>query len=287
MCGTTDTHQINRRRPPPARLRCAIAALVAALLVAACGSSSPTGTSPPSAAGRATASSSSPDRSAAASASLAFSKCMRSHGVPNFPDLGGNGMRIAASGRTISVNGSSFSASAFSLARQKCQPLLPHTSASPAQAAQQRQQGLDFARCMRRSRRAELPRSQSDARLRCQPRGPPVRRERSGTTVTRLPDRRQGMRRWPQRTVIQMRERMHRLRLSGSARVRLLAIAAFATAALVAGCGGGSPSRTVATTRGTSTTRSTASTTSTTHATRSSAGPPGRSPSPNACAPTA
>jgi hypothetical protein len=75
---------------------------------------------------------------------------MRNHGVPNFPDLGGNGMRIAASGRTITVNGNSFSASAFSLARQKCQPLLPHTSASPAQAAQQRQQGLDFARCMRR-----------------------------------------------------------------------------------------------------------------------------------------
>ena len=75
--------------------------------------------------------------------------CMRSHGVPNFPDLGGNGMRIAASGQTISVNGSSFSASAFSLVRQKCQRFLPHTSASPAQAARQRQQGLEFARCMR------------------------------------------------------------------------------------------------------------------------------------------
>lgn len=149
MGDTTDTQQINRRRTPPARLRCAIAALVAALLVAACGSSSPTGTSPPGAAGRATTSSSSPDHSAAASASLAFSKCMRSHGVPNFPDLGGNGMRIAASGRTISVNGSSFSASAFSLTRQKCRRFLPHTSASPLQAARQRQQGLKFARCMR------------------------------------------------------------------------------------------------------------------------------------------
>jgi hypothetical protein len=74
---------------------------------------------------------------------------MRSRGVPNFPDLGGNGMRIAASGHTISVNGFSFSASAFSLARQKCQRFTPHTSASPAQAAQQRQRGLKFARCMR------------------------------------------------------------------------------------------------------------------------------------------
>jgi hypothetical protein len=74
---------------------------------------------------------------------------MRSHGVSNFPDLGGNGMRMAASGQTISVNGSSFSASAFSLARQKCERFLPHTSASPQQAARQRQQGLKFARCMR------------------------------------------------------------------------------------------------------------------------------------------
>ena len=74
---------------------------------------------------------------------------MRSHGVPNFPDLSGNRMRIAASGQTISVNGVSFSASAFSAARQKCQGYLPHTYASPAQAAQQRQRGLKFARCMR------------------------------------------------------------------------------------------------------------------------------------------
>jgi hypothetical protein len=149
MGDTADTHQINRQRTPPARLRCAIAALVAAFLIAACGSSSPSGTSPLTAAGRATTSSSSPNHPAAATASLAFSKCMRGHGVPNFPDLRGNGMRIAASGQTISVNGRSFSASAFSLARQKCQLFLPHISASPRQAAQQRQQGLKFARCMR------------------------------------------------------------------------------------------------------------------------------------------
>jgi len=74
---------------------------------------------------------------------------MRRHGVPNFPDLNGNAMRIEASGQTISVNGFSFSAAAFSAARQKCRGDMPHTSASPAQAAQQRQRGLKFARCMR------------------------------------------------------------------------------------------------------------------------------------------
>jgi hypothetical protein len=74
---------------------------------------------------------------------------MRSHGVPSFPDLSGNGMKIAASGQTISVNGVSVNAPAFSLARQKCHRFMPHTSASPRQAAQQRQRGLKFARCMR------------------------------------------------------------------------------------------------------------------------------------------
>jgi len=80
---------------------------------------------------------------------LAFSECMRRDGVPDFPDLNGNGMRIEASGQTISVNGFSFSAAAFSAARQKCRRYVPHTAATPAQAAQQRRRDLTFARCMR------------------------------------------------------------------------------------------------------------------------------------------
>jgi hypothetical protein len=82
---------------------------------------------------------------------LAFSKCMRANGVPNFRDLNGSGMEIQANGSQLLVNGAPVSAPAFAAARQKCQPYLPggHVTASAAQTAQMSRQGLEFARCMR------------------------------------------------------------------------------------------------------------------------------------------
>jgi hypothetical protein len=80
---------------------------------------------------------------------LEFSKCMRANGVPNFPDLSSNGMRIGASGQTISVNGVTVNAPAFVTARQQCERFMPHTQATQAQSAQQAQRGLQFSRCMR------------------------------------------------------------------------------------------------------------------------------------------
>jgi hypothetical protein len=74
---------------------------------------------------------------------------MRANGVPNFPDLRGKGMLIQASGQTLSVNGVSVNAPAFAAAKARCERYLPHEQASPAQAAQQRQRSLQFARCMR------------------------------------------------------------------------------------------------------------------------------------------
>jgi len=80
---------------------------------------------------------------------LAFSKCMRANGVPNFPDSSSDGMRIGEHGQTVSVNGVSVNAPAFTAAVQKCERYRPHTSGSPAQTAQQIRHGLQFARCMR------------------------------------------------------------------------------------------------------------------------------------------
>lgn len=74
---------------------------------------------------------------------------MRASGVPNFPDLGSNGMLIQASGQSISVNGVSVNAPAFGAARRQCQKYLPAGHASAAQSEQQRQQGLNFSKCMR------------------------------------------------------------------------------------------------------------------------------------------
>jgi hypothetical protein len=122
----------------PARLLTAAAALAAATTIAACGSSSPTSSSASAGGG-----------SNPASSTLSFSKCMRANGVPNFPDLSGNGMRIEGNTQTVSVNGVSVNAPAFRAARQTCEKYMPHTPATPAQSAQQRQRGLQFARCMR------------------------------------------------------------------------------------------------------------------------------------------
>ena len=135
------------------------AVFASAILATGCGSSSPSpiGAAPvntpssPSTGGGSGAGSGSTAPGAYAPGPLAFSECMRANGVPNFPDLGNHGMRIEGSGATISVNGVSVNAPAYTAARQKCQRYMPHTSGTPtpAQTAQQHQQGLKFARCMR------------------------------------------------------------------------------------------------------------------------------------------
>jgi hypothetical protein len=118
------------------------------MIVTGCGSSTPTGTS----SSRTASGSSSSSGSHLTSSTLAFSKCMRANGVPSFPDLSNNGIRIEGSGQTITVNGVSVNAAAYAAARQKCEKYMPHTSGTPtpAQSAQERRQALNFARCMRR-----------------------------------------------------------------------------------------------------------------------------------------
>jgi hypothetical protein len=113
-----------------------------AAALAACGSASPSSSGSSGTGSALTASRVHDD-------ALKFAQCMRANGVPNFPDLGNNGMRIEGGGQTISINGVSVDAPAYRAARQKCQKYLPHTQGSPAQAAQQQQRGVKFARCMR------------------------------------------------------------------------------------------------------------------------------------------
>ncbi len=74
---------------------------------------------------------------------LPFSRCMRSHGVPNFPDANNSSKFPGA--RTLGVSNSLFQA-----AENKCRPLLPNGGQS-AQAAspQLLDKVLKFARCMR------------------------------------------------------------------------------------------------------------------------------------------
>jgi hypothetical protein len=104
----------------------AAAALV--LLATACGGG-------PSSAGSSSAS------GPVSTQAVAFSRCMRSHGVPDFPDPAGRGGVPKVTPQQAGVSNSRFQA-----AQGACAQLLQPTQ---AQAAQVLTGLLDFARCMR------------------------------------------------------------------------------------------------------------------------------------------
>ncbi len=72
---------------------------------------------------------------------LAFSECMRSHGVTNFPDPTGNGLQIPAD-----VNAQS---PAFQAAQHACRQFLANGGAPPATRPRDRAAAVALAKCMR------------------------------------------------------------------------------------------------------------------------------------------
>jgi len=116
--------------------------LTAVLGVAACGSSRPN-------TGGSTAAQNNP---ADAAKALAFAKCMRSHGVSNFPDPTNGELRLQVqkTPNSTSVNGVEVNGPAFQSAMQACRSYLP-TGGRPsaAQTAKARAQALAMSRCMR------------------------------------------------------------------------------------------------------------------------------------------
>jgi hypothetical protein len=103
-------------------------------------------------------SSGSPSTSNAAfkrSTMLAFAQCMRTHGVPNFPDPGSNGsggimiQQRVGSGASMSVNGVAVQAPAFQSAMQSCRKDLPNGGHPPPLSASRRAAMLHFSQCMR------------------------------------------------------------------------------------------------------------------------------------------
>jgi hypothetical protein len=80
---------------------------------------------------------------------LAFSKCMRSHGVPDFPDPNSNGVFVQSNGSSSLSESQSVVNAAF----KACQHLMP-SGGGPAgltqgQKQQMQQQSLKFVKCMR------------------------------------------------------------------------------------------------------------------------------------------
>jgi hypothetical protein len=75
-----------------------------------------------------------------------FSSCMRTHGVPNFPDPDSQGRLTITGGGGINPDSSQFQS-----AQRKCARYLPNGGQppSPAQQAKMQAQALKFAACMR------------------------------------------------------------------------------------------------------------------------------------------
>ena len=134
---------------PTARTAAAIIAAAGLALLAAACSSSPSSTG----------SSGSPDPGGSANhpSAVAFASCMRSHGVPNFPDPSGSGAVPKTSPQRLKVSGSQ-----FQTAQRACQHLLPRTVnnstleqceaagiCTRAETQLMLNAGLRFAGCMR------------------------------------------------------------------------------------------------------------------------------------------
>jgi hypothetical protein len=97
----------------------------------------------------ATASGGAPDASAAATSAsaVAYSQCMRSHGVPAYPDPDSSGDLPKITPDNESQLG--VSDSRFSAAQKACQSLWPYQGPTPAQQRQELTDDLKFAQCMR------------------------------------------------------------------------------------------------------------------------------------------
>jgi hypothetical protein len=81
---------------------------------------------------------------------LAYSHCMRSHGVPDFPDPNSSGTWPSAQQLGLAPDDRQYRA-----AIETCQPVLPDLT--PAQHAQAESKALNFSHCMRSHRVTGLP----------------------------------------------------------------------------------------------------------------------------------
>ncbi len=149
-------------RPPTSTVRVTLGATAlasAAVAIAGCGgSSNPDVAHLSSGRGSASASSegggaSPPSTASPEQAGVAFAKCMRSHGLPTFPDpsAGGGLFRVGAG-----INPSS---PAFKTAQAKCQKLMPGggIGSGPPPSTRTLARFLNIARCMRQHGISQFP----------------------------------------------------------------------------------------------------------------------------------
>lgn len=132
---TRGTRRPRRAWPPPGRTAATVIATAALALLVACGGSPSTGSGGSSNAGGSTSSQST------SSQALAYTHCMRQHGVPNFPDPDSHGVLPKVGPDQVGVSQSKFQA-----ADRACAHLLQPTQ---AQTQQLMTAMRNFAQCMR------------------------------------------------------------------------------------------------------------------------------------------
>jgi hypothetical protein len=96
---------------------------------------------------------------------LAFTKCMRSHGVPDYPDPNSNGVFVQSNGSSSLSESQSVVNAAF----QACHHLMP-SGGGPAgltqgQKQQMEQQSLKFVKCMRAHGLPDMPDPAADGQI--------------------------------------------------------------------------------------------------------------------------
>jgi hypothetical protein len=130
------THHHERRDRRRSRLRrtgLPAAALAGLTLLAACSGGS---SNPATDAGA----------GSARSSALAYSRCMRAHGIKAFPDPNSQGGLSLSAGPGTGIDPSS---PQFKAADQACRSLMPGSNLSPAQQAAAKATALRYSRCMR------------------------------------------------------------------------------------------------------------------------------------------
>ena len=98
---------------------------------------------------------------------LAFSRCMRAHGISDFPDPSSQGGIALNGGPGSDLNPSS---PQYQAADKACKPLLPpQKTMNPAQQAAARAQALKYAQCMRAHGISDFPDPNSQGGIALQP----------------------------------------------------------------------------------------------------------------------
>ena len=140
-CGSGHRGRRRARRRRAGLLAAALACL--ALVAAACSSAAKTGTG------------AGPAHGSAKQSELAFSRCMRAHGITAFPDPNSQGGIALNAGPGTGIDPKS---PQFKAAYRACRSLLPpRRPLSPAQQAAAKAQGLKFAQCMRAHGISDFP----------------------------------------------------------------------------------------------------------------------------------